>query len=107
MDCGYGAYVDLMKRYPLVTDAFLQLKPGYQKACLRPSLLCIAGFACPYRFFPLLSCSLSAYRHAECRSKSFLLVTCFAQEHQSVLLPSTYLLDICVEEEVLWSGRGR
>lgn len=31
MECGYGAYVDLMKRYPLVTDAFLQLKPGYQK----------------------------------------------------------------------------
>ena len=35
MNCGYGAYVDLMKRYPLVTDAFLQLKPGYRKACLR------------------------------------------------------------------------
>ena len=46
MDCGYGAYVDLMKRYPLVTDAFLQLKPGYQKACLRPQLLCIANAVC-------------------------------------------------------------
>ena len=39
MDCGYGAYVDLMRRYPLVTDAFLQLKPGYQKACLNPSII--------------------------------------------------------------------
>ena len=36
MDCGYGAYVDLMKRYPHVTDAFLQLKPGYQKVRSNP-----------------------------------------------------------------------
>ena len=34
MECGQDAYVDLMKRYPLVTDAFLQLKPGYQKVRL-------------------------------------------------------------------------
>lgn len=31
MECGQDAYVDLMKRYPMVTDAFLRLKPGYQK----------------------------------------------------------------------------
>ena len=54
MDCGYGAYVDLMKRYPLVTDAFLQLKPGYQKACLTPSLLRIAEDGCPSNPAPLL-----------------------------------------------------
>ena len=37
MECGQDAYVDLMKRYPLVTDAFLQLKSGYQKVCYRLS----------------------------------------------------------------------
>ena len=31
MECGQDAYVDLMKRYFMVTDAFLRLKPGYQK----------------------------------------------------------------------------
>ncbi|KAK9915479.1 hypothetical protein WJX75_009807 [Coccomyxa subellipsoidea] len=30
MSCGYGPYVDLMQQYPLVTDAFLRLKPMYQ-----------------------------------------------------------------------------
>ena len=67
MDCGYGAYVDLMKRYPLVTDAFLQLKPGYQKACLRPLLLCIVCHSIPLVF----CCSLSAFKRTECRSKSY------------------------------------
>lgn len=49
MDCGYGAYVDLMKRYPLVTQAFLQLKPGYQKVlmkfCSKTQSICAQ--ACP------------------------------------------------------------
>ena len=67
MDCGYGAYVDLMKRYPLVTDAFLQLKPGYQKAWLTPSLLCIAHVACHNSPAPPL-CSLSAHQHSKCWS---------------------------------------
>ncbi|CAL8468888.1 g8429 [Coccomyxa elongata] len=31
MSCGYGPYVDLMQQYPLVTDAFLRIKPMYQK----------------------------------------------------------------------------
>jgi hypothetical protein len=31
MSCGYGPYVDLMQQYPLVTDAFLCLKPMYQQ----------------------------------------------------------------------------
>jgi hypothetical protein len=31
MSCGAGAYVDLMQRYPLVTDAFLRLDKSYQK----------------------------------------------------------------------------
>ncbi len=36
MECGQDAYVDLMKRYPMVTDAFLRLKPGYQKVITPP-----------------------------------------------------------------------
>ena len=49
MDCGYGAYVDLMKRYPLVTQAFLQLKPGYQKVLLNicSRIHSICAQACP------------------------------------------------------------
>jgi len=31
MDCGAGEYTRLMKEYPLVVDAFLGLKPEYQK----------------------------------------------------------------------------
>mmetsp|Transcript_25712 Transcript_25712/g.43085 ORF Transcript_25712/g.43085 Transcript_25712/m.43085 type:complete len:469 (-) Transcript_25712:309-1715(-) len=31
MECGTGEYKRLMKEYPLVVDAFLQLKPEYQK----------------------------------------------------------------------------
>ena len=37
MSCGYGPYVDLMRRYSLVTDAFLRLDKPYQKvlhACI-------------------------------------------------------------------------
>ena len=51
MECGQDAYVDLMKRYPLVTDAFLQLKPGYQKVCHRLSVK-----ARPAQSLGLLSC---------------------------------------------------
>ncbi len=39
MSCGYGPYVDLMQQYPLVTDAFLRIKPMYQKVTSTISLL--------------------------------------------------------------------
>ncbi len=41
MSCGYGPYVDLMKQYPLVTDAFLKLKPMYQPVLLSPMSLAL------------------------------------------------------------------
>ena len=41
-------YVDLMKRYPLVTDAFLRLKEPYQKvpimlACMHAYISSLRG----------------------------------------------------------------
>ena len=46
MSCGYGPYVALMQKYPLVSDAFLRLAPSYQKVeCLTPA---ITLWASPY-----------------------------------------------------------
>lgn len=51
MECGQDAYVDLMKRYPMVTDAFLRLKTGYQK--VRLTAMGMKVWAC----FDVLICS--------------------------------------------------
>ena len=46
MSCGYGPYVALMQKYPLVTDAFLRLAPSYQKVgYLMPAIM---PWASPY-----------------------------------------------------------
>lgn len=37
MECGYGAYVDLMKQYPRVVAVFLGLEKQYQKVSMEHS----------------------------------------------------------------------
>ena len=57
MSCGYGPYVDLMKRYPLVTDAFLRLKEPYQKVPIM--LACMHAYISSLRApIPVRTCRL-------------------------------------------------
>ena len=46
MECGQGAYIDLMKQYPRVVAVFLSLEERYQKVMRVQGLRCSADSGC-------------------------------------------------------------